>query len=178
MNIDQWYCVTAVYNANTVKMYIDGVLASTYACKPGVMGVNTDGIYVGINVAGGAGKEYSFKGIIDDIKLYNGVLSVNEVICSDKVGGEDTTTSVFQVQNLSQFPQLRLHPNPATEYIYCHTSGQQGAYTICDHTGRLYASGTLQKDITQVNISSLPAGIYTIQYTTAGGRATSKFVKQ
>ncbi len=176
INIDQWYCVTAVYDAGKVKMYIDGSLASTYICKPGVPGINTDGIHIGINIPG-SGNEYSFKGIIDDIKLYNGVLSGTEVICSDALPG-DTATGIRQVQSASPMPEVHVYPNPAVDNIYCHTSGLPGTYCIYDHTGRRQTTGTLQGNVTVISVQALPAGIYMLQYTGINGRATAKFVKQ
>jgi len=74
---NQWHHWVGTYDANTniIKLYRDGLLENS-----GIM----DGDYVGtgnlsIGATGGAGGGYLFKGQIDDVRIYDRVLSSEEV---------------------------------------------------------------------------------------------------
>lgn len=78
LNMNQWYNVVATYDGVKTKIYIDGVFAQE----------DTHGSYQAINTANdipvGIGHlpNWSvqwFKGIIDDVRIYEGVLSLEEI---------------------------------------------------------------------------------------------------
>jgi len=84
LNLNQWYHVAGTYDGYETKIYINGVLdesvsAGTYAA------LNTD---LGIPVAIGHLEDWGvqwFRGVIDDARIYDGVLGAGEVLslCSD-----------------------------------------------------------------------------------------------
>jgi hypothetical protein len=78
----RWYKVVATFNDTAYKLYIDGALTTTtYVANPGVpLGSGTDSISIGYALNESYfGYPYPFKGLIDDIKIYNRVLNDTEV---------------------------------------------------------------------------------------------------
>ncbi|RYD58598.1 MAG: T9SS type A sorting domain-containing protein [Sphingobacteriales bacterium] len=88
---NQWYCVTASYNANTEMMdlYVDGThIVSEY--WPNWHAAGTHDLFIGASDAAGSGMfDYFFTGDIDDIKIYSGpiecsddeFLQISKIIC-------------------------------------------------------------------------------------------------
>ena len=76
MTYGQWYHVAGTANASTgeVKLYINGGLKTTTICNPGEIGTKSP---LRIGYYGSVGK---FKGIIDEVKIWNYALGVKEVM--------------------------------------------------------------------------------------------------
>lgn len=51
-------------------------------------------------------------------------------------------------------------------------------YSLYDYSGRRLANGSVQKGVTAIATSSLPAGIYVLQLSNAAGQYPLKFMKQ
>ncbi len=70
-----WHHIAATYDdaANEVKIYVDGV-AETFS-TPGTPVINSEKLIIGNSYYGGEG----FDGVIDDVRIYNGVLSATEI---------------------------------------------------------------------------------------------------
>jgi len=73
--VDQeWHYVTGTWDGKTIIIYIDGEESRTMACK-GKLGTNNDSLYIGCR--GGSGRWVD--GFMDEIKIYNRALSVDEI---------------------------------------------------------------------------------------------------
>ncbi len=70
-----WYFLTGTHDGNTLKLFINGNLANSIPCV-GLAFQNTYPLILGNYVGGG----YSFKGTLDDIRIYNRVLSDSEIM--------------------------------------------------------------------------------------------------
>jgi len=81
IEVNKWYNVVATFNDTTFKIYINDTLKTTVlAPVPGLpMGTSTDSAAIGFAPYDGPGYPYRFKGIMDDIKLYNRALTACEV---------------------------------------------------------------------------------------------------
>lgn len=90
IEFDKWNFVCLTYNGNEVKLYLNGefVWSNPYN---GSFQKNTSSLFIGKDAPGGM--EY-FRGAFDDLKIYNGVLSAqqiatmyndksNNVVCAD-----------------------------------------------------------------------------------------------
>lgn len=78
-----WYTVVATFNDTVYKVYVNGTLMNTIAItSPGnPMGVSTDSASIGNCIYSAlTGYPYYFKGIMDDILLYNRVLTDTEIV--------------------------------------------------------------------------------------------------
>jgi hypothetical protein len=73
----QWHHVAGTYGDGVATFYLNGELDRIVdpAAAPSLAPVNTE-LRIGANLAGGEG----FPGIIDDVRIYNGVLSHEEII--------------------------------------------------------------------------------------------------
>lgn len=79
VNKNQWYCVIATYDSSRIKIYVDGVQKISYSSnKP--FGTSTQGLAIGANVFNQAAQyPYWLNGSIDDLRLYNRVLTPSEI---------------------------------------------------------------------------------------------------
>lgn len=78
-----WYCVVASFDSTQFKVYVDGVLMSTAFPNNGAspIGTSNDNVVIGANLWGNTSLyPYWLYGVIDDIKVYNRVLSDTEVM--------------------------------------------------------------------------------------------------
>jgi hypothetical protein len=74
-DFNKWYLISATWDGQNVKFYIDGVLTDT---KPwqGTLPNSTAKLIIGSDPPGAT--EY-FNGVIDDLRIYNRALSANEI---------------------------------------------------------------------------------------------------
>jgi hypothetical protein len=71
-----WYCLVSTFDGDSVRMWVDGTLRYTAFRNP--LGVNFEPVIFGYEPYA-VGLEYWFKGIIDEIRIYNRALNNNEV---------------------------------------------------------------------------------------------------
>ncbi len=74
-----WYCVCAVYDGSSIKIYVNSVLTATFNITGGSIGSSNNPIGIGKYLNGGASYPYWYNGIIDDLRIYNRVLTQLEI---------------------------------------------------------------------------------------------------
>ncbi len=75
-----WYCVVSTFENDTMRIYVNGVLKNTVQLSSGALGTSTDGLSIGASRMGSFIQfPYWLNGAIDDLRLYNRVLSAGEV---------------------------------------------------------------------------------------------------
>lgn len=79
VHTNTWYCVCAVYNGNSIKIYVNSILTATFNITSGNIGSSTDPIGIGKYLNRGATFPYWYNGVIDDLRLYNRALSQLEI---------------------------------------------------------------------------------------------------
>ena len=78
---NQWYNFVGTFDGLTFNIYINGVLKNTYVSTGAMVGTSTDSIAIGYDLfEASLGYPNQFKGLIDDIRLYNRVLNDSEVL--------------------------------------------------------------------------------------------------
>ncbi len=79
--LNKWYNVVTTFNDTVYKIYVNDTLTTTVTIPtPGAsMGTSTDSAAIGIAPYDMPGYPYRFKGIIDDIKLYDHALTPCEI---------------------------------------------------------------------------------------------------
>ncbi len=88
-----WYCAAFTQDADTQRIYLDGILKSSNFV-PNNIGVNTVPLWFAKNSNGIP----SFKGIIDEIKIYNRSLSRSEIL-SLYQSTQCTGTQIAQIES-------------------------------------------------------------------------------
>ena len=74
-----WYKVVLTYDgSNTQKVYINGVLVSTFVSTSGFLGTSTDSLWIGGHY-GDMNYPYWLNGYLDDLQIYNRVLADSEI---------------------------------------------------------------------------------------------------
>ena len=72
--------------------------------------------------------------------------------------------SKVEMVALKGFAEVMLYPNPAKESITIETSAtDKHDVKIMDYMGRIWLSKTLENDVNQLNIASLPKGLYFLE---------------
>jgi hypothetical protein len=84
-------------------------------------------------------------------------------------------TTAQQLQKLKM--PLRLYPNPAQNSIAIKGLDKDATYVIYDLLGHKLQTGIIAT-AQQIDISSLPAGHYTMAITKNGKPQTLRFIKQ
>jgi hypothetical protein len=74
---DSWHFIAATLDGSTMKMYVDGAL-ETSAAYSGTPAGNMRGVNIG-GWWGGGGFHRWFKGLIDEVEIYNRALSADEI---------------------------------------------------------------------------------------------------
>ncbi|MBN2064063.1 MAG: hypothetical protein JW745_04600, partial [Sedimentisphaerales bacterium] len=72
----QWHHVMAVYDGKELRLYIDGELDTSVAA--GAVNSSNDPVYIGSRVNNTHNRNWT--GIIDDVRLYNTALSINNLL--------------------------------------------------------------------------------------------------
>lgn len=132
----------------------DGVVIYTINTKPGLaMGtdiMNRAGIYFDVN----------------DVVMTN---KAHNVVGCPIVGVGNQQSAVGGVS---------VYPNPAYDVLNIKADNTLlESYTITNSIGTLVASGALAKPLTEVNIKSLPAGVYFVNLKGEGGNVVKRVVK-
>jgi hypothetical protein len=84
--VDQeWHFITGAWDGKTIIVYIDAEESKAMPCK-GKLGTNNESLYIGCR----GGSQRWMNGFIDEIKIYNRALSVDEI----KIDMEDPTANL------------------------------------------------------------------------------------
>jgi hypothetical protein len=73
LDTDEWYHIAATWDGSNVRVYVNGTLETT-AARTGTIGTDTRTLYLG-----GRGGADLFDGRLDDVRLYNRALSIEEI---------------------------------------------------------------------------------------------------
>lgn len=73
---NEWYFIVGVWNGTNIKIYLNGKLKNTKVVTSKIGNFDSD-LFIG--AYGGDIQKYAFKGIIDDIAIFNKPLSATEI---------------------------------------------------------------------------------------------------
>ena len=76
INENEWYFLVGVWDGNEMKIYLNGKLENSKAVSAVIGNFDSD-LFIG--TYGGETERYAFKGIIDDIAIFNKPLSSTEI---------------------------------------------------------------------------------------------------
>lgn len=107
----------------------------------------------------------------------------NAEIFFDFNAGVQTNTVTTELAQLSvtdpKAGRLILYPNPAGEFVRVTSTESTSEITVYDVMGRIVPISSSQEGTeTQLNLSQLPPGVYTVKIRTEAGLATRKLLKR
>jgi hypothetical protein len=151
-----------VYTANTMTFYRNGVYQGTTTNTHTNVSQDLLPLWIGRGVSGNY-----FNGSLDDIGIWNRVLTPNEVaiLYQSSLSGDSFSAS-----------SIKLYPNPASDFLQLEVDSQNigTAYQIFDDLGRIVATGTTVDTTTEISVSSLKTGMYFVKI---GEQKPLKFIK-
>ena len=162
---DVWTHIAATYDGIDANLYIDGVLA--------VSAPNNTPIVASpfpFTVASQSDvPTLQFPGIIDDILVYDRVLTGPEIV---------DIFSVLSIEDIDAFSsQVKVYPNPTSSSLsidYNSSLGTVKSYSIADIQGRMIVDDTFEDSKTTIDLSSIESGIYILMLHTNDGISISK----
>lgn len=140
-----WTHITGTWDGNIMKMYINGML-DTSITFTGTIGYNTGlGLYIGYNTS-----QY-YKGIIDDIRIYDYALNINQVgtlykqITNNSITGDPTVCYSFNPILQGTLPKGGMDTNNYTYSWISSTLSATEGYSPATGVNNLqnYSSGNI-----------------------------------
>jgi hypothetical protein len=176
-NFNEWHHLAVTYSklTDTAKFYVDGNLICAKEYLEAFSPDTVNAYVIGRSLSGP--DEYS-NGIIDEVRIYNRALKASEI--STLPTDTATNTNPTQIKDYALQP-LRIFPNPSTERIYCKADRpfQDALLTVSDMFGKkLVHRAGLSGSSLELDIQSLPAGMYMLRISDHGNEYNQKFCKQ
>ncbi|MBA3665929.1 MAG: T9SS type A sorting domain-containing protein [Bacteroidetes bacterium] len=175
---DNWVFTTSAVNAN-MKCYKNGTLQFT---KSGNGNLITSTGGRDLLIGGGLGVNSSylwFNGSIDDVKLYNRVLTQNDVnalytqtiTCKGAVTGNNQMTT--------ESNEFLIYPNPSNaRCVISNLSNGISEVNLLSISGELLISQTSSKSEIELDLKDLSRGIYFVSIKNSKGTTVKKVIKE
>ncbi|CAN5532636.1 hypothetical protein BH11BAC2_BH11BAC2_05700 [soil metagenome] len=105
------------------------------------------------------------------------VASVSTVITNVGVLQDSVFCTTTSLQEQLAVSKLEIFPNPVSHELHLRSPLTSGIYTITDMQGREYQRSFITYD-QQIDVATLPAGLYLLHLESSNSRFTVKFVKE
>jgi hypothetical protein len=159
-----WYYFTYTYDGTTAKIYKNGNLLTGVVKSWNTLN-NNDLFKLGIGVGG----EFWFNGAIDDLKIFNYVLTDTQI--TNLYTNNTLSSSDFNQNNL----KVAMYPNPVNDILNIDIENEIKSVEIYNIQGQK----VMQSNAKQIETSSLNSGIYMVRIEDVnGGIATQKLIKK
>jgi len=167
--VNNWVHVIWTMSPTTSKIYVNGAEKITLNEPGSNEGYHDPFSYIGARNVWSTPDNF-FKGKLDEIKIYNRVLSFDEIKALSNSYGLISGTDDFL------YEMIRIYPNPVSNILYVEGITENVRFTIINYQGRIIQHKLLKGN--RVDLSSLKEGIYLIKFETGSGNLTRKFLKQ
>ncbi len=169
---DSFYHLTVTYDGAWMMLYLNGELQSY---RPLTGNIRTTTLPFLIAQMLPDNTEYNYKGIIDEVKIFDYALTLTAV---STLYNESITTVKQLIQQESN---LMLVPNPASDILSIRLSGistENGILSVFDLQGHLITEQTTGSEAeANLMINNWPSGMYIIIFKTKQITAMARFVK-
>jgi hypothetical protein len=166
-----WYHLVMTWNDVSLKLYINGVqegstvaknFTSTFSTtKKAILGATQD-----------ATNNRFFNGVIDDLAIYNRVLTAQDI--TDLYNELDYATSTNEINNDNI---ISLFPNPANEQLTVNLGSlENSTLKIYSINGALMSVQNGVAGSTSVDVSSFASGVYFTEVSNNSQTFRNKFV--
>ncbi len=116
-------------------------------------------------------------------------ISVRSMCVDNKVNSNSlwasldfVTNPALAINNIKEDGALAIYPNPVKNMLNVMVAMHNGVYAgtivLQDISGKLLKTQIVNSNITQINVATLPAGVYTVKYTNDGQSTILKFSKE
>nr|HMU03739.1 T9SS type A sorting domain-containing protein [Saprospiraceae bacterium] len=149
---DSIYHIVATYDGKTMLIYVNGKL-SAFAPQSGNIRTTTIPLLIGQMLPTDA--QYNFKGVMDDVRIYDDALSPNQVLAL-----YDPETS--NISEVSIGNDIQISPNPVNQFLTIKSSNQKqfSEIIITDLSGKNIQTVYDWKGENSLDVSQLVQGIY------------------
>ncbi|MDG1476118.1 MAG: T9SS type A sorting domain-containing protein [Vicingaceae bacterium] len=174
INAGIWYHVTIIKSGANVSHYINGSIKSseTISNFPSTNFPMVSYWNVGAFFNTQTGDIYrELDGGMDDIRLYNRVLTQQEVMDLYQETPPISTVSISETENKI----ISVFPNPVNSYLTIQTTEVIENISVVSALGATIEYVVAPNNI--VDLSSLTAGVYFLQMKTSNGLMSKKFIK-
>jgi hypothetical protein len=172
-----WYSVITVFDHGVKSIYVDGVLTSQTTVSGMPNNTTVD------NCSGGELKfgawwvldPQFYHGALDEARVYNRALNVQEVVALSKLTVGHSTESVGN-QPITK-NGIAIYPNPVTTILNVQFSGTYTNAAVYNNIGQLILTVPVTGNSVQIGAEQLPNGNYHLTLSGRDGTLTRAFVK-
>lgn len=155
-----WYFFTYTYDGTNAKIYKNGTLLSTTPKAWNTL--NNNNLF---KLGTGVGGELNFNGAIDDLKIFNYVLS------DSQISGLYNSNTFLSVSDFSQNNlKVALYPNPVRDILNVETDLDIKSVEIYNIQGQK----VMQSNQKQVHVSDLASGMYLVRIEDVDNNVSTK----
>ncbi|MDD4427816.1 MAG: T9SS type A sorting domain-containing protein [Paludibacter sp.] len=175
-----WTYITATFDGTTMKIYLNGVLSTSIATGFSTFFVPTENIHIGNWQTTATSWEAPFKGVIDEVKIYNEALSLAEI-------NNLYNNIPLAVDVVTDVEETKCYPNPFTSNLnidYNTSESGKVSIEIYNLNGQLiqkvvddehHGAG---KYSTQFNAENMANGLYLCKVVINGRVQMYKILKK
>lgn len=163
-NDGNWHLYIGTFDGSIAKIYVDGILKNLETIS--ALETNLELIKIGSD------SEMSFfNGLIDDVRIYNRVINVDEIsaIYNKTTGG----TAITELQKST----ISLFPNPTTSHIQLKGIEGKVKLSLFNIDSKLMLTNEFAENET-ISIGTLPKGIYIVKINTKEGVLEKTLIKR
>jgi len=169
-----WYFVVATFGDGEMAVYLNG-LEDVSVFKAGQISTTSIDLTIGQKDPGDAG--FNFKGILDEVRIYNRVLSATEI-------EELYQTTSVEIEGIAAKPQTfriaRAYPNPfnasTSVVLELPEAGfvTLSLYNILGQHVKTVAAQRMNAGWQKISVDAhdLASGVYLLQMTSTGGQSS------
>jgi hypothetical protein len=180
INLNEFYHVVVIYDGHNFQVYVNGNLDASSIWSGSILQTTLD-LSIGQHLPNMSG--YNFKGVIDDVRIYDYALTTNEI---ENLYYEDTEIISYSYENLpDKFFLYQNCPNPfnpTTTIRYELPEASNVKLQVFDLTGRLVETLVDENQpageyLIGWNAQNVSSGIYFYRMQTDGFTSVKKCVK-
>ena len=167
--VNKWVHVVWTLNSTSSKIYLNGAEKITLNESGSNEGYHDPFSYIGARNVWSVPDNF-FKGKLDEIKIYNRVLSFDEI--------QSLFNSYGIISGINDINRsgLKVYPNPAMNTLFVSGLTEEVWFSIYNYQGQIIQHKLMQGNM--IDLSTLIKGIYLIKFETRSGNLTRKFLKQ
>lgn len=172
---NKWYVVVCTFDSTTYKMYINDTLKKITTTHGYPIGSSNDSIVIGMDPwDAGAGYSYPMHAVLDDIKLFNRDLTAAE---AHEYYDSTLPVAVPNIANLE--PAVNIYPNPAKDNITISLpANTKVSMQLMNELGQALKEQNNIGNKEDIDISTLPAGMYILKLQFPEQTVYRKFIKE